>query len=211
MQRTIRLLLLLTLAAVAVPLVPFLAWGTRLDHLVAGWLDPPPSPPVLAALEVGILAIDILLPVPSSMVATLGGAVLGVALGTACGWLGMTIGAAAGFGLGRLAGSRAITGLADTDRVALERQGRRFGPLFVLLTRPLPLVAEAAALLAGAAGMPARDFLAAAAAGNLAIAFAWSLAGAAGLRADAMQWTLVGSLVVPVAIAAVVIRRTGRR
>ena len=83
MRRATRLLVLLTLAAIAVPLVPFLLFGTRLDRLVAHWLDPMPAPPVLAMLEVGVLAVDILLPVPSSMVATLGGAELGLALGTA--------------------------------------------------------------------------------------------------------------------------------
>ena len=53
MHRPIRVLLILALVAVAVPLVPFLAFGTRLDHLVASWLDPLPAPPVLAAIEVG--------------------------------------------------------------------------------------------------------------------------------------------------------------
>ena len=92
MHRPLRLFLMLALLAVAVPLVPFLLFGTRLDHAVAGWLDPPPAPQVLAAIEVGVLAADLLLPVPSSMVATLGGAHLGVVIGTGCAWLGMTAG-----------------------------------------------------------------------------------------------------------------------
>ena len=104
MRRPLSILLGLTALAVAVPLVPFLAFGTRLDHAIAAWLDPPPPAAVLAVAEVGILAIDILLPVPSSLVATLGGAQLGIVAGTACGWLGMTLGAAAGWGLGRVVG-----------------------------------------------------------------------------------------------------------
>ncbi|MFM9059572.1 MAG: VTT domain-containing protein [Planctomycetaceae bacterium] len=207
MHRTLRMLLLLALAAVAVPLVPFLLVGARLDHAVAAWLDPPPPPAVLAAAEVGILAADILLPVPSSVVATLGGSVLGVAAGTACAWLGMTLGAAAGWDLGRVAGRRALAGIAAGDRAALERRERRLGPAFIVLTRPLPLVAEAAAILCGAAGVSPRGFLAWAAAGNLAVAFAWSLAGALGTRADAVQWVLAGALVVPLALALAAARR----
>jgi uncharacterized membrane protein YdjX (TVP38/TMEM64 family) len=212
MRTATRLLALLTLAAIAVPLVPFLVFGTRLDHLVADWLDPRPTAFWLATAEIGILAIDFLLPVPSSVVATLGGAELGLLTGTLCGWLGMTAGAAAGWWLGRVAGGRSLAGLAAEERLALERQRELLGPLLVVVSRPLPLVAEAAAILAGSTAMPLAKFLPAAAAGNLAVAFAWSLAGAVGARADAMQWVLLAALAIPVAAALAVVpgRAAGR-
>lgn len=200
MRRPLSILLGLTALAVAVPLVPFLAFGARLDHAVAAWLNPPPPPAVLAAAEVGILAVDILLPVPSSLVATLGGAQLGIAVGTVCGWLGMTLGSLAGWGLGRLLGRAALARVDDETRTSLTAHERPLGPLLVVLTRPLPLLAEAAAILAGAAAMPARTFLAAAASGNLAIALAWSVAGAVGRGGDSLQWMLVWSLIVPVTL-----------
>jgi uncharacterized membrane protein YdjX (TVP38/TMEM64 family) len=208
MHRPLRLLLILALMAVAVPLVPFLAFGTRLDHAVARWLDPLPAPPVLAAIEVGVLAADLLLPGPSSMVATLGGAQLGVVIGTVCAWLGMTAGAMLGWWLGRTAGAASLSSLSLDEQERLARQQRRFGPLAVVLTRPLPLVAEAAAIMAGAAGMGWREFLVAAGSGNLAIALVWSLAGALGRQADSLQWVLVGSLAVPVAITWLVLQRS---
>ena len=207
MRRPLRLLLAFALVAVAVPLVPFLACGARIDALVADWLDPPPPPTVLAAAEVGVLAADLLLPVPSSMVATLGGASLGIVVGTACAWLGMTAGAVAGWWLGRRSASRALARIDAADRDALAREERRLGPLLVVLSRPLPLVAEAVALFAGAAGMPLGTFAAAAAGGNLAIAFAWTLAGALGRDADALQWVLVAALVVPAGLALFALRR----
>jgi len=204
MNRTARLLASLTAAAVAVPLVPWLFWGTRLDHAVAAWLDPPPSPPVLAAAEIGVLAADILLPVPSSLVATLGGASLGLVAGTACAWLGMTLGSLIGWLLGRAAGIRGVATLDAEARAAVDARERRYGPLVVVLTRPLPILAEAAALMAGATGMPWRTFLAAAAPANLAIAFAWSLAGSLGRDADSLQWVAIAALAIPAAVAAVV-------
>ena len=207
MRRPLRLLLILALAAVAVPLLPFLAFGTRIDHHVARWLDPLPAPPVLAAIEVGVLAADLLLPVPSSLVATLGGAHLGVVVGTACAWLGMTAGAMAGWWIGHTAGAASLSSLTADEQERLAGQQRRFGPLAVVLTRPLPLVAEAAAIMAGAAGMGWRAFLIAAGSGNLAIAMVWSIAGALGRQADSLQWVLVGSLAVPVAITWLALRR----
>jgi uncharacterized membrane protein YdjX (TVP38/TMEM64 family) len=208
MSRTTRLLLSLTGAAIAVPLVPWILWGARLDHAVAAWLDPPPPAPLLAAAEIGVLAADILLPVPSSLVATLGGASLGLAAGTACGWLGMTLGSLAGWLLGRVAGGRSLAGIDASARAALAARERRFGPLVVVLTRPLPILAEAAAILAGATGMPWRAFLAAAAPANLAIAFAWSLAGTLGREAESLQWVAVAALAVPATVAAVVAVRS---
>ncbi len=201
MRRTTRLLVALTIAAIAVPLVPFLLFGARLDMIVARWLDPRPAPVVLAAMEIGVLAADLLLPVPSSLVATLGGAELGIAAGTACAWLGMTLGSLAGWWLGHTAGQRALVGLEADERAGLEVRHRRLGPLLIVLTRPVPLLAEAATLLAGATGMRFRDFLAAAALGNLAVALAWSIAGRLGQKADSLQWVLVASLAVPVAAA----------
>jgi uncharacterized membrane protein YdjX (TVP38/TMEM64 family) len=201
MRRTTRLLVALTIAAIAVPLVPFLLFGARLDMIVARWLDPRPAPVVLAAMEIGVLAADLLLPVPSSLVATLGGAELGIAAGTACAWLGMTLGSLAGWWLGRTAGQRALAGLEADERAGLEARHLRLGPLLIVLTRPVPLLAEAATLLAGATGMRFRDFLAAAALGNLAVALAWSIAGRLGQKADSLQWVLVASLAVPVAAA----------
>lgn len=206
MHRTLFLLLLLALAAVAVPAVPWAIWGTRLDRIVADWLDPLPSPPVLAAVEIGVLAADIVLPVPSSVVATLGGAALGIVPGTACAWLGMMVGAAAGWALGRL-GSGAVAAIDPADRRRLDHERRRLGPYLVLLSRPLPLVAEAVALLAGGTRMPLREFLAAAAAGNLAVAAAWTAAGAVGGRGAALPPVLAAALVIPVAVAWFAVRR----
>ncbi len=201
MRRTARLLALLTLAAVAVPLVPFLAFGARLDQMVARAIDPHPTPAVIAAMEVAVLAVDLLLPVPSSMVATLGGAELGVVTGTACAWLGLTIGAVAGWWLGRRAAGRALERLDPAERAALQRHEQRIGPLLIVLTRPLPLLAEAASLFAGGAGMRLREFFPAAAAGNFAIALAWSFVGATGQSSEWLPLALAASLVIPVVLA----------
>jgi len=206
MRRATRLLVVLTLAAVTVPLVPFVLFGTRLDQLVAEWLEPRPAPATLALLEVGVLAADLLLPVPSSMVATLGGAELGIGLGTACAFLGLTAGSLAGWWLGRAAGAGPLARLGLADRRDLERRQRQLGPLLVVLTRPLPIVAEAAALVAGGSGMRLADFLPAAASGNLVIALLWSAAGAFGRAADSLPLVLVWSLVIPVALAWLAVR-----
>jgi uncharacterized membrane protein YdjX (TVP38/TMEM64 family) len=199
MPRTTRLLVIAVVAAVAVPALPLLLFGVRLDRAVEEWLATAPPAPALAATLVAVLAADILLPVPSSVVATLAGAVLGVPLATACGWAGMTLGSVAGWALGRLVGTRALARLPDDERAALVDRQSRLGPGLVLLTRPLPLLAEATALLGGATGMRLAEFLPAAAAGNLAVALAWSVAGALGRRWGGVETAAIAALLLPAA------------
>lgn len=210
MPRATRLLVVSVLIAVAVPLVPLAVFGVRLDAWVADWLATEPAPPALAVAEVGVLAADLLLPVPSSLVATIGGAVLGIPLGTLCAWLGMTGGSLAGWALGRMAGGAAIARLPADERIAIEAWQARLGPLAVLLTRPLPLAAEAAALLAGATGMGVRGFLAAAATGNFVVALVWSVTGALGRQFDGMAAAAIWSLLAPSAAAWWLLRRRSR-
>ena len=210
-NRTVRLLLALAAGAIAVPVIPWMLWGARLDHAVADWLDPLPPPAVLAAAEIGVLAADIILPVPSSLVATLGGASLGVAVGTLCGSVGLTIGSLAGWLLGRIAGRRSFDALDARERAAVAARRRTLGPLLVVVSRPLPILAEAVALMAGAAGMTWQTFLAAAAPANCVIALAWSLAGACGRNADSLQWVALAAVAVPAVIAAAVAASLGDR
>ena len=93
MRRFVRPILIVCLALL-VPIIPFLGFGPWLEDLVAAWLDPPPPSGVLAALVVGLLASDILLPIPSSVVSTAAGAQLGIVVAVAASWIGMTAGAA---------------------------------------------------------------------------------------------------------------------
>jgi uncharacterized membrane protein YdjX (TVP38/TMEM64 family) len=166
---------------------------------------------VLAAAEIGVLAADIILPVPSSLVATLGGASVGVAVGTLCGAVGLTIGSLAGWLLGRIAGRRSFDALDARERAAVAARRRTLGPLLVVVSRPLPILAEAVALMAGAAGMTWSTFLAAAAPANGVIALAWSLAGAYGRNADSLQWVALAAVAVPAVIAAAVAACRGDR
>src|SRR5688572_21520041 len=102
------------IVVLAVPIVPFLLWGQRIDAWLAAWRDHPPAWPLVATGVVLLLTTDVFLPIPSSLVSTLAGSQLGAIGGTLASWLGMTAGAALGFAV-----------------------ARRFGPVLVpRLTRP---------------------------------------------------------------------------
>ncbi len=89
--------LLLVSVVLLVVVAPFLAFGPQLEGAVSDWLAARPDPWILAGAVVGLLAVDILLPIPSSVVGTLAGAELGVFGGMAATWLGLTLGAIIGY------------------------------------------------------------------------------------------------------------------
>ena len=81
MKSFIRPMLVMSLILL-VPIVPFLLFGTDFEAWVKHWSEQSYSKPATALIIVGLLATDILLPTPSSMLSTLGGWQLGIIGGT---------------------------------------------------------------------------------------------------------------------------------
>jgi uncharacterized membrane protein YdjX (TVP38/TMEM64 family) len=162
----------------AVPIIPFLIFGASFEERVEYWLQQELSTAVRFTAIVALLAGDILLPIPSSAVSTYGGGVLGTPLATAASWIGMTTGGVLGFSLARAFGRRfasRFAASADLDRVASVCQ--RFGPMAILLTRPLPILAEACVLLVGATDLSWRRFLIPLLAANFGVSLAYAAVG----------------------------------
>jgi uncharacterized membrane protein YdjX (TVP38/TMEM64 family) len=193
-------------AVLLVPIVPFLLFG-GLEERVLGWIDEPAgSRTAVATLVVGMLASDILLPVPSSAVSTYSGAHLGWLAGTAASWLGMTCGATIGFALARTLGRPLAERLSKpTDLARIERLSRRFGTAVLIVTRPLPVLAEAAVLLLGVSRLSWRRFFVAVGLSNLGIAAAYAAFGQFALERGSLAAALVASIVLPV-VAMFVVR-----
>ena len=161
-----------------IPVVPFLFVGQSLEARMESWLDEALPAQTVAAMVIGVLASDVFLPVPSSLVATFGGDRLGFMAGTAVAWLGMTLGAALAFGLARLLGRRLAIRLsseAAMDRI--DELSGRLGPMVLVLTRPVPVLAEAAVLFLGTTRLPWHRFVLPLALSNLGIAAAYSILG----------------------------------
>lgn len=198
--------LLLVAAALAVPIVPFLIWGARIEGAVADWARETSGGPLAAVLLAAVLAGDVFLPVPSSLVTTLGGAKLGFLTGTLVSWLGMSAGAWLGFSAAKRWGTplaHRLASEAELNRIAALAE--RFGPQTLVLTRPLPVLAEAALLLLGASKVPWRRVAIPIALSNLGIAAAYSAAGRFALQQDALPLAMLLSVALPLA-ATVVMR-----
>jgi uncharacterized membrane protein YdjX (TVP38/TMEM64 family) len=107
------------------------------------------------------------------------GAIFGAWLGTVLSLAGGLGAAAAGAWLGRRGGPLLARFVSPQERAQAQTLVDRWGPLAVIVTRPVPIVAESVAMLAGASGMGWSKLLASAAAGLLPPAAFYAIAGAA--------------------------------
>lgn len=146
---------------------------------------------VAALTGVGLLLVDVLLPVPSSLVMVAHGALFGVVVGTLLSLLGSTGATLIAFGLGR--SSTALLSRLVTPAVQQQaaRVLRRWGPLASVVTRPLPLLAEAVAVLAGTSGMTWGQVAVAAVLGSLPVALLYALLGAAAIQGLSVAWVFL--------------------
>lgn len=135
---------------------------------------------ILAAiLGVSLLIADVLLPVPSSLVMVAHGALFGVVTGTFLSLLGSMGAALFGFAIGRRGGTLLARILTAEERARADQMLARWGALAVVVTRPIPLLAETVAIMAGASRLGWGRMALAAFIGSLAPALLYALTGAA--------------------------------
>lgn len=134
---------------------------------------------VAALIGVALLAGDALLPVPSSIVMVLHGALYGAVAGAALSFAGRMGAATFGFAIGRRGGPllERVVGRTETERA--NRLLERWGALGIVLSRPVPLLAETTMVLAGASSLSWPVALAAAAVGSVPEVVVYALAGSA--------------------------------
>ncbi|MCG8649163.1 MAG: VTT domain-containing protein [Pirellulales bacterium] len=193
----------LMVVVLLVPVLPFLMFGGSFENWLRGIAEDPPSPGTTSALVIGLLATDILLPIPSSVISTLSGWQLGWWRGTLATWVGMNLGAVIGFALARHWGRPfAMWFSSGEDLQRMQQISDRFGPYVLVLTRAMPVFAEASVLIAGIHQLSWRRFLPAILFSNLGIALAYSTFGDYAQQHQWLPLALAVSVAVPVLIAA---------
>lgn len=198
MPMGLRRALYVLLLAAALPLVPFLLIGELPGER---WLAAAGEQGVwFGASGAALLALDVLLPIPSSILGAMLGGRLGFAVGFVWAFTGLCVGQLLGYGLGRLLPNRWASELPAAPSVAL-----------VFLSRPVPVLAEAVAVASGVERVPLPRFLAAGAAGNALYAAAMAGNGAALLPEGLAGPGLIGPMLLPVVAYWVWYRLRSRR
>jgi uncharacterized membrane protein YdjX (TVP38/TMEM64 family) len=171
--------------------------GIPMDALAQRWLSH--AGLGTAALVAALLAADVALPIPSSLVMVFSGAAFGVLWGSLVALVGSIVGEWIGFELVRRYGRGVSRGMVGTEE--FERFNtffERHGTVAVMLTRPLPVVMETMSLVAGLSGMSRAAFLGASLAGTAPIVVVYAYAGAVSREVG----SLVPAVIILVAVAA---------
>jgi 3-dehydroquinate synthase len=172
---------LVGLGLLAFIVVPFVVWEQELEAWSKAWLSTSDGRGTVFVAVTLLLALDVLLPIPSSVVAAVGVVALGPVLGGAAVWLGSSVGAALGYGLGKSGGRalvRRLVGARELERA--EHLVARFGSGVLVVSRGVPVLAEASTLLAGALAMPLGRFGLVVGLSNLGLALSYALLARAG-------------------------------
>jgi uncharacterized membrane protein YdjX (TVP38/TMEM64 family) len=135
-----------------------------------------------ALVGVSLLVVDVALPVPSSLVMVTHGALFGVAIGTLLSLVGSTGAALVGFAIGRRGGPLLARLVSANERGRVNRLLTRWGMLAIIVTRPVPLLAETTAIVVGSSPLGWGRMALAALAGSLPGALLYALTGAVAAR-----------------------------
>ncbi len=179
----------LVCVVLALILVPFFLWEEPLAAFASRLIEQNRNAWWIGPAISGLLASDVLLPIPSSILSTVSGAVLGFLGGAVANTLGMTLGCLAGYRAGRLA-----KGQNDERLAAL---WARHGEWTLVVTRAVPVLAEAGVLFAGVTGMPFRRFLWITTLANAGIGTLYAAIGAFAMEWNSFLAAFLGSLLIP--------------
>lgn len=128
------------------------------------------------AVAIGLLLVDLLLPVPATGVMAALGSVYGPVIGTIVGVLGSAMAGFLGYGLARFGGQPVAQRIASDEELdQFQSFFDRWGGIAIIASRILPILPEVIAVLAGLARMRLRRFTVALLLGTVPTAalFAW--------------------------------------
>jgi uncharacterized membrane protein YdjX (TVP38/TMEM64 family) len=180
-------------------LVPFALFGVRLEEWSVAFLDGSRADAWLTRMLVtGLLAVDIVLPVPSSAVSTFAGASLGFWDGFLTSTAGMSLGCAGGYAVARFVGRTASARLVGENQLRrLEAGFERWGDWMLITTRAVPVLAEASTLVAGVGRTPFARFVVVTTLANAGISAVYSAVGAYAANTSSFLLALSAAVLVP--------------
>lgn len=191
--------LIIGVVVLALILIPFGLFGEVIESWTQQFLSAAKERPFLVAMVLGgLLASDILLPVPSSIVSTACGLLLGFGIGTAVSVGGMMVSCAVGYALADTMG-KAVVGrfVGPSELARLQHLNARFGSWIVIICRPVPVLAEASVLFLGMGGMPRIRFFTLCALSNLGISVVYAAMGAWSASVHSFFIAVGASILVP--------------
>ena len=182
----------------AIMLAPFFLYEADVMDVIGALIQGNHTSAILSVELGALLAADVLLPVPSSLVSTICGSLLGFWSGLLVSWIGMTAGCLLGYVIGAIVGrpiARFLAGERETLRV--ERAAEHYGYWIIILFRAVPVLAEVSVVSAGISRVQLGRFLTIAALSNLGISAAYAAIGSIAAAGSSFMFAFAGAVLVP--------------
>jgi uncharacterized membrane protein YdjX (TVP38/TMEM64 family) len=186
--------------------VLMLSWAALFSleiDVIEGYLAglPEVGPLWTFSLVVAVLGSDIILPVPSTLVNTLAGNVLGLWAGFFAITSGMTLCSLAGYAIGHFSGkafSRKMLSSQESRRMAC--WGAKRSRWLVIVSKGLPLMNETVSITCGFAKMGFFKFLAYSLAGIIPVSFVYAYLGHIADSIEQLLFIICGGFLIALAI-----------
>jgi uncharacterized membrane protein YdjX (TVP38/TMEM64 family) len=189
--------LIVSIVLVALILIPFFLFEDQFNALADRLLHGEESNWYVASVVAALLASDVFLPIPSSLVAAGAGVALGFWFGAAAIWTGLMLGCLLGYAFGAYSSGAARRFVGDAGMARAEGLSARFGDYAIVLCRPVPVLAEASVIVAGILRRPFQRFLVVTVFSNAGIALGYAAIGAFSMRIQSFLVAFLGSIALP--------------
>jgi len=181
----------------ALILVPFVLFEDQFNAIADSITRGEASSWYTATAIAALLASDVFLPIPSSILAAAAGVVLGFGWGAVTVWAGMTASCLLGYAFGARAASAAGRFVGEAAMQRASNLATRYGDYALVLCRPIPVLAEASVIFAGIVRRPFSRFLSLTTWSNAGIALGYAAIGAYSMRVESFLLAFIGAMVVP--------------
>jgi len=193
-----RLILYIHLAFFVMVIVPFLLWEAEIYTIAAEYLSGDHELELMAIVA-GLLMLDVFLPVPSSLVGTSAGIILGWELGFLSCFVGLTLGSLVGYAVGYLFRKTFFHRYFSDDEFRnLSFNLSQYGFLTLIACRGVPVLAEMSVLIAGFHRFGFGRFLLATTIANFFVAGIHTYLGVTAAESESIYFIAIAFLFVPV-------------
>ncbi|MGV3589123.1 MAG: TVP38/TMEM64 family protein [Adhaeribacter sp.] len=190
-----RLLIIFLICCVLV-IITFLLFED-LEHWITANINSGQSKATYTLLSFSFMALDTLLPIPSSLLMILNGKILGPFFGTLLSLVSSLLASMFGFYLGRSANPYFDKFFAAQDKAYSNNLFQKFGNLAITISKALPVLSEAISFVAGTTAMPFKIFLLYSAIGHFVVSVGYAYLGS---FSNAINSGLVTIIVIVVAV-----------
>lgn len=176
----------------------FIMFEQPMEVWVGESLNSMDQPVSVASVITLLLTLDVILPVPSSIVSVTASAMLGFVGGAISVWLGLTLGCVLGYWIGAKCNSVFLKRiLGEKEFYRAEKLSQRFGVGMLVTMRAVPVLAETSVIAAGMIKFPLNKFFISTTLANTGVALAYAYIGGRATADNALMLIVIASLAVP--------------